>query len=256
MEDEIIRTVLPPHSGHRGMTFAITKDLNTEECLHNPLNSIIVLNKVGQDDVMFLVNGAFRHNTRIQYKVKNVDGFFGELLTSGFMAIRFTDPRHLIVLYTPCLSQRIMFLEWFVHPFLNCMIRNRDSIILDDDFDPKIADFMSVESFDRNTMLTGSLSTIVLEGIDLPFLPENFGDSPISYISISKSTLGLTNHEPQTFWDWMTKPTIGDTLEVLEMNSNDLRELPFELLFLKNLTVLSVSKNKLVSYIMLILLSK
>jgi hypothetical protein len=255
MTEIVAPTNLQPENGYRGMTFAITKDLVTGECLHYPMNSIVVLNKEDGDDVVFLVNCALRSTNRVKYKLKNIDGFYGELLLNGFLAIRFTEPRHMIVMHTSCLRQRVLFLEWFLHPFLTCMYLIYDSLKMDDAFDPNLAEFTSISRFNRNNMNIGCLSTVILEGVDLSSVPADFGHTPVSYISLSGSNLGLSNYEPETFWDWMTKPTICKTLEVLEMNSNNLEKLPFEIIFLKNLTVLSVSDNKLVSSIMCILLS-
>lgn len=231
------------------MTFAVTKDLVTGNLIHYPMNTIAVMHKLGQHDVVFLINNKLRLSNRIMYKVKDIDGFYDSELNNGWLAIRFLEPKHMIILYTQCLRERGRFWEWFVNPLLISM-RHIGGIVLDKAFNPKLSKFMGCEYFNRKTMDIGCLSTIILEDVNLPSLPESLGHTPISYISLSRSTLGLSNGEPETFWNWMLKSTICDTLKVLELNSNNLEGLPFEIIFLKELTTLSVSKNKLVSSIM------
>lgn len=227
------------------MFFAITKDLTTGENIHNSLNSLMVLHNTDPlNDALYLINDAFCLYDHILYMVKNIDGFFDKELNTGWLAIRFSEPKHMIIMNSQ--KDYNLFQEWFYDPLLVCIKRNCNMTALEREFDTKFTDFLSPGRFDRNTMDIGCLSTIILEGVDLPYLPENLGHTPISYLSISSSKLGLSNYEPETFWDWMSLSIIRNTLKVLEMNSNGLEELPFEIVFLRELTTLSVSRNKLV----------
>jgi len=116
-------------------------------------------------------------------------------------------------------------------------------------FDPMSFDHKAVGRFDRRILNMKHLSTLVLEGCTLLPLPVELGDLPIKYLSLSLSNISFLPPNSIPFWNWMCGDTIGDTLITLKMDSINLRLLPFEIMFLKNLQTLSVAGNSLVIFV-------
>jgi len=98
-------------------------------------------------------------------------------------------------------------------------------------------------------MDVSTLRIIALENCNLPNLPEGLGNLTISSLSLNGSKLYIPTSGSNTVWNWMTKRKISTSLNVLEINSMDLERLPFEIVYLKRIRILSVSNNKLVSSI-------
>lgn len=116
-------------------------------------------------------------------------------------------------------------------------------------FDPGSFEFVADTHFDKRILNMKHLNRLILENCNLPTLPIDIGNLPIEYLSLTGSKLATTQIEQDTFWNWMSMNTISNTLDTLKMDSVDLKVLPFETLFLKNLRSLSVSNNSLVIFI-------
>jgi Leucine-rich repeat (LRR) protein len=91
-----------------------------------------------------------------------------------------------------------------------------------------------------------NLTTLTMENCDLPSIPVEIGRLSIKYLDISGSKLPINQ---DTFWNWTSVTVICGTLTTLKINSIGITRLPFEIMFLKNLQILSANKNKLVSII-------
>lgn len=115
-------------------------------------------------------------------------------------------------------------------------------------FDPGSSEFVAVDHFDKRIINMKQLNKLVLENCALSSLPLEMGHLPISYLSLTGSTLSTLRRDQDIFWDWMTLSTINSTLKTLKMDSVGMENVPFEIKFLKNLETLSVAKNKLVMH--------
>lgn len=118
---------------------------------------------------------------------------------------------------------------------------------LDDGYRPPIADTVSAGRYDQlpGTDLGSHLNALVLVNVDATALGDQIGRLPVSYVNLSGSKLDTSDRTAN--WDWMCSDTIGATLTVLVVNSVGLRTVPFEIMFLRRLGVLSLASNKLVS---------
>jgi hypothetical protein len=107
-------------------------------------------------------------------------------------------------------------------------------------------EFVSVDRFDNRLLNMRNLTTLTMENCDLPSIPVEIGRLSIKYLDISGSKLPINQ---DTFWNWTSVTVICGTLTTLKINSIGITRLPFEIMFLKNLQILSANKNKLVSII-------
>lgn len=180
-----------------------------------------------------------------RYDWSNLDGVYTELVHDGKVMFRFVSPKHNVIF--DALTR--VELEFFLNHLFFVFQNSNRKIQLNNDFNICFDDYMSADRYIRNVTDLGHLSTLVLENCVLHSLTDHIGNSPVSYLSLTGSTLGTTQSEIDAFWDWMSIDVICESLEILEMNYVDLNVLPFEIKFLSNLHTLSVAKNNLVSSI-------
>jgi len=120
-------------------------------------------------------------------------------------------------------------------------------------FDPSAIEFTAIERFDNRILNMNNLKKLVLDNCTVPMLPEQLGNLPIEYLDLSNITM-LNTEESRLnrgkLWDWMCMDKIGATLKTLKMNKIGMNFLPFELLYLTELEVLSLANNNLVIFIL------
>lgn len=179
----------------------------------------------------------------LKYEWSHLDGVYTERVHDGKVVFRFDSPNHNVIFDALIRVELEFFLNHLFFVFQNS---NR-KIQLNNDFHIRFDDYMSADRYVRNVTEIGHLSTLVLENCVIPSLARQIENSPISYLSLTGSTLGTTQTEKDAFWNWMSMDVICESLEILEMNSVHLNVLPFEIKFLTNLHTLSVAKNNLVS---------
>lgn len=113
------------------------------------------------------------------------------------------------------------------------------------DYDPFFDRYVSSAKFEKHNALLVDrhLSTLVLENVVIDTVPAELFKGPITHLSLSKSAFGLCKDK---FWDWISTSGVCETIEILELNSMEMNNLPFEIMYMENLRVLSVANNKLV----------
>lgn len=198
----------------------------------------------------------------ITYRVAHLDNVYTKEAARGKISLLFKRPKHRVVL----LADNVNMLNLFLHQLHN-IIRSKNVVTrakqmlisnlavkdITNRFSLTSTEFVAIDHFDRRILNIINLNKLVLENCVLPNLPEQIGDLPLAFLSLSGSTLGASQYERDTLWDWMSVNTINQTLKTLHMDSINLMILPFEILFLKNLETLSISNNKLVIIINYIL---
>jgi len=148
---------------------------------------------------------------------------------------------------------KLLLIESFEVHFLDEIIQNmaderkimvtelRERII--NRFDPTALQCIALDSFDKRILNMTHLTSLKLESCDLPTIPVEIGRLPIGMLSIRGSKLP-TNQD--TFWNWISMSSICNTLKSLNFDSTGLKRLPLEIMFLKNLNLLSARYNELV----------
>jgi hypothetical protein len=190
----------------------------------------------------------------ISYKATDLEQLHCKFIEEGKLGLRFKQPMHLILVKTEDKTMLKMFLRQIKDIISGKKVvigtRNMPKIMPPkknvNRFDPGTFEFVAIDRFDKRIMNMKQLNKLVLENCTLSSLPLEMGHLPISYLSLTGSTLSTLRHDQDIFWDWMTIDIVDRTLKTLKMDSIGLENLPFEIKFLKNLETLSVAKNKLV----------
>lgn len=170
------------------------------------------------------------------YDLADADGVHS---ANGLVTVRFARAGRLVVV------QADGGMSAFVHAVRAAA--GRQGARLDDGYRPPAGDYVSAARYDRvpDADLGSCLNALVLENVDATALGGQIGRLPVSYVNLSGSKLDTGARSAN--WDWMCADTIGATLTVLIINSVRLRSVPFEIMFLRRLCVLSLASNELVS---------
>lgn len=219
-----------------------------------PLRSCLLTKKMNNEYYLSIRNSKYPNC--IDYRVKNLNRVHDKFIDDGKLGLGFNHPRHMVLIQSDNRSALKLFLrqisEMFSGKKVNVATRPMPKKVpaakvrSADRFDPESRVFKAVDRFDNRVLNMRHLSSLVLENCTLPSLPQHLGQLPIIYMSLSHSRLAASQYDQDTFWDWMVEDVIGQSLTILKMDSVGLKTLPFEILYLKNLQSLSVSKNKLV----------
>lgn len=225
------------------MGFIIIVDSSTGERLTESLRSIMFLDRhvpeVG--DIMVVKNTVFLSSNSLKYSVNDLDGVYIGLTSLARAAFRFKKVPHQLVVQADDCSVLFRFIR-----VLHAVLREKGLYDnLDKHFDPIFQQYLSAPSVNRYDLNVHSLNKLVLENVVLSGARVNVSQMPVSYLSLSGSTLG-DNRQQDDFWDWLMS-FAGDTLTHLEMNSMGLKEVPYEIMYMNNLHTLSLAMNKLVS---------
>ncbi|VVC43715.1 Leucine-rich repeat,Leucine-rich repeat domain, L domain-like,Leucine-rich repeat, typical subtype [Cinara cedri] len=212
-----------------------------------------VLSKQSNDNYYISVKNS-KYPNSITYDLAELENVHHKFIKQGKLGLRFEQPNHLVLIK----SDDKPLLELFLMQIQNIVIK-RPVVIATrhmprtippkkkcvNRFNPMSREFVAINRFDNRVLNMKQLNYIVLENCDVPSLPIDVGNLPIAYLSLSNSKLATTQYEQDIFWNWMSMNTISNTLKTLRLDHVDLRVLPFETLFLKNLETLSVSNNNL-----------
>lgn len=218
-----------------------------------PLRSYVMTEMVNGSYYLCVKNSMYPNN--IRYKLDDLDETHSRFVSEGKLSLRFSQPKHLVLLQGDD-KNAVLELLTEIKKIVNGEEVNlakqqmpkgvvvKKKIL--DMFNPESFEFIAIERFDNRILNMRNLRRLVLENCSLPFLPEQIGDLPIEYLSLAGSDITPSKQNCGTYWDWMTADTISDTLTSLKLDRLGLDSLPFELMFLKNLQVLSLGNNNLV----------
>lgn len=216
-----------------------------------------VLSKQSDGNYFVSVKNALYPNS-ITYNVDQLEDLHCKFIKDGKLGLRFTQPNHLVLIHADDKLMIKMFLSQIQDILVgkSVMIGTRHmprkvppKRKLMSRFNPISFEFVADNHFDKRILNMKHLNRLILENCNLPSLPIDIGNLPIECLSLTGSKLATTQFEQDTFWNWMSMKTISNTLDTLKMDSVDLKVLPFETLFLKNLRSLSVANNGLVIFL-------
>ncbi|KAL4104465.1 hypothetical protein QTP88_019763 [Uroleucon formosanum] len=231
------------------------QDLTAARPNTRSLNSCVLIKKV--DDEYYLRVKNTMYPTTKSYKLTMLQNIHHNFIREGKMGLEFSEPRQLLLIV--CKDKALLYL--FFRKLKN-IINGKDVIISTrqmprmvpaihetvNRFHPSSLQFVSIRYFDNRILNMRHLNRLVLEDCDLPTIPVQIGNLPITYLSITGSKLPTSQSELDVFWNFTSLSTICYTLRTLKMDSIGIKHLPFEIFFLKNLQTLSASYNNL-SYI-------
>lgn len=230
----------------------IIQDLTFARPNTRPLRSYLMTKRI--NDIFYVcVKNSMFPNTRY-YNLAMLHTMYFKFIHEGKMGLEFRDPRQALLI--SCEDKKMI--NMFFRQVQN-IVAGKNVVIgkrqmpkmvpakkdLTNRFDPMALEFVAVNRFDNRLLNMRNLSKLVLENCDLPTIPIQIGHLPIKYLSISGSKLSTSQYEQDIFWNWTSIPIICDTLTTLKIDSLDLKKLPFEIFFLKNLTTLSACNNRL-----------
>lgn len=219
------------------------------------LRSYVMSKKVNGDYYLCVKNSKFPNS--IQYKLADLKTFHSRFVNEGKLSFEFRHPRHNVLFKGDDVNMVMLFLKQ-----IRKMLKREDVKILGQQmpkavpskkklslFDPMSFEHEAIGRFDSRILNMKHLSKLVLENCTLLPLPVELGDLPVTYLSLSRSNISSLTRDSIFFWDWMCGDTICNTLVTLKMDSIDLRLLPLEIMYLKNLQTLSVAHNSLVIFV-------
>uniref|UniRef100_A0A2S2PAV2 Leucine-rich repeat protein 1 n=1 Tax=Schizaphis graminum TaxID=13262 RepID=A0A2S2PAV2_SCHGA len=225
------------------------QDLNIPRSNARALKSCVMTKKINDNYYLGVKNSMYPN---IEYfNLAMLKKVYHEFVAEGKMGLEFMEPKKLLTIDSKDKSDVYMLYNQIKDiidgkkvNIATCQITKTvsDKKAVVNPFDPTALKFVAVDRFDNCVLNMRHLTTLVLEKCTLPTIPVEVGNLPITYLSISDSKLP-TNQD--TFWNWTSITTICDTLTTLKMDSIDMKRLPFEIMFLKNLQTLSAAKNEL-----------
>lgn len=233
----------------------IVQDLTTARPNTRSLRSCVMTRQVSDEYYVCVKNSMFPGIK--PYKLTMLQNIYHKFIKEGKMGLEFREPREALLIVCEDKSLLYKFFRQLQNIIKgkNVTIRTRQmpkTVPSKNDlinrFDPMSLQFVAVSCFDNRVLNMRQLSKLVLENCYLPIIPVEIGHLPIKYLSISGSTLPTSKIEEDIFWNWTSIATICSTLTTLKMDSVGMKQLPFEIFFLKNLQTLSVSNNNLVIY--------
>lgn len=228
---------------------SIMTNWETNERLTGAVRTIFRLSE--EEETLSVKNQKFPRNS-MTYMIADLEGIDSSPITEGRMAICFKLPKHQFIIDAydgGVIDKPPLQLNMFLENLKGIIAKKSINVRLNELYNPRFSQYITIDHFDRNKLNLNHLSSLILENCVLSSLPTQIGHLPISYLSLTKSTLGTSQFEQDTFWNWMSVDTIGETLNILEMNSVGLETLPYEIIFLRKLETLSIACNKLVNLI-------
>lgn len=228
---------------------SIMTDWETNERLTEAVRTIFRLSE--EEETISVKNQKFPR-TAMSYMIADLEGIDSSQITECRMAICFKQPKHQFIINVyddGVIDKPPLQLNMFLENLKGIIAKKSINVRLNELYNPKFSSFITIDHFDKNNLNLDHLSSLVLENCVLSSISAQIGHLPISYLSLTGSTLGTSQLEQDTFWDWMSVDTIGETLNILEMNSVGLETLPYEIIFLRKLETLSIAYNKLVNLI-------
>lgn len=230
------------------------KDFNiTTQSTGRKLRSCVLTTKI-QDYYCLRIKNSMYPNC-ITYKIINISKLHTRFSHQGKLGIHFIIPNHVVLFHADDIKMLILLVQQIrdmisgKNVFISerTMPKNvppkKDNVNI---YNPMNYEFTANRYFDNRILNMQFLKKLVMENGHLPKLPEQLGNLPIEYLSLSGSLLASTQYNKDTLWDWMSGNTIVNTLTTLKMSSNGLKILPFEILYLRNLQTLCVDHNQLV----------
>lgn len=235
--------------------FIDIQDLNDQhgQKKGRPLRSCLLSKKMNGHYYLCIKNSM--HPNCITYKILDLAEVHTKCINEGKLGMRFKQPKHLVLLQADDKKMLHLFIRQIqdisngkevsigARLMPKIVPPKKDNVNL---YNPMNIEFSAVGYFDNRILNMRNLKKLVLDNCVLSTIPEQLGNLPITYLSLSGASLATTQYDQDTQWNWMSKNTIGNTLKTLKMDSNNLKALPFEMLYLKNLHTLSINKNHLV----------
>lgn len=197
-------------------------------------------------DLTLSQNPIFRGNPVLACPLYDMEGILvdSEILP-GRLAFRFRETAHEIIVQTDSRSMMLQFMQ-----MLTELLRMRNILIqsLTNTFQTDFDQYICISHINFQRLDTTNLSKLMLENIILPSGPFKIDQIPVTYLSLSGSSFESKTQE-NSFWDCIVT-SVGEKLTCLILNNMNLKILPFDVLFMKNLQILSVANNVLVSLIL------
>lgn len=218
-----------------------------------PLRSYVTSEMVDGSYYLCVKNSMYPNN--IRYKLDDLDKMHSRFVSEGKLSFCFNQPRHLVLLQGDD-KKAVLELMTEIQKIMNGEkvnvtkqempkdVVSKKKVI--DMFSPECLKFIVIDQFDSRILNMRNLKRLIMEKCSLPFLPEQIGDLPIEYLSLTGSDITATQPNRDTYWNWMCAERISNTLTTLKLDCLGLSSLPFELMYLKNLEILSLGFNSLV----------
>lgn len=182
-------------------------------------------------------------NTYWYYKLSKLDAMHFDMYVNK-MALRFLSYGHVLYIVGDGLDHLLGLYKDINtgHQRLKCPQKLDSGFKYFDYFN----DNLTLKKFNKNYSMNDlRMTTLLLENIAIKTVPVNPMNSPIKHLSLSGSEL-LSSCKDK-FWNWVSDSGVCKTLQVLELDSMQLECLPFEIMYMEKIRVLSVANNKLVS---------
>lgn len=218
-----------------------------------PLRSYVTSEMVNDSYYLCVKNSMYPKN--IRYKMDDLDEIHSRFVSEGKLSLSFKQPKHLVLLQGDD-KKAVLELMTEIRKIMKGEKANvtkqempkgvvcKKKVI--DMFSPESLEFIAIERFDSRILNMRNLRKLVMEKCSLPFFPEQIGDLPLEYLSLNGSDITASQLNTDTYWNWMAADKISDTLTTLKLDHLGLSLLPFELMYLKNLQILSLGNNNLV----------
>lgn len=217
------------------------------------LRSYVTSEMVNGSYYLSVKNSMYPNN--IRYKLDDLDEMHSRFVSEGKLSLSFARPKHLVLLQGDD-KNAVLELMTEIRKVMNGEevnvtkeqmpkgVVSKKKVL--DMFSPDLLEFIAIEQFDSRILNMRNLRKLLIENCSLPIFPEKLGDLPIEYLSLSGSDITASPNYRDTYWNWMSADRISDTLTTLKLDRLGLSSLPFELMFLKNLQILSLGNNNLV----------
>lgn len=212
------------------------------------MKSMMILDAVGLYfiDHSLSQNPIFRGVPVLGYPLQAIEGLFIAPETLSRMAFRFKKTVHEIIVQTEENHMVLKFLQMLTELLgkKNILVKSLQNIF-QTDFNQYM---MGIPNFDSQHLDIANLNKLMLENIILPSGPFKMDPTSIVYLSLSGSSFKSMTQQ-NSFWDWIVT-SIGEKVTCLVLNNMKLKILPFDIMFMKNLQILSATNNNLVSLIL------